>query len=222
MKALTADAIAAQLPDGRTESRGIKTITLSAIDRATAQANAIRAAIDKVQSKQVTITAVYHTLGIEGTAGRNNAKLNGFADGGIARAADGLFVPGYAPRRDIVPAILSPGEGVLVPETVRKLGLSTGLGGEGIITALNAWGRYGQPMRFADGGMVPQRFADGGVTEWRYDPQTGSLYSPEPMRSRTAGWSRNGSRTQARPATRRRRSRARKSSTSTSVPWNGN
>ncbi|WP_437090089.1 hypothetical protein, partial [Streptomyces sp. enrichment culture] len=207
VKALTADAISLlealgftvkQLPDGRfqviadtatagsrlraiqAQRDGIKskTITLSAIDRATAQANAIRAAIDKVQSKQVTITAVYHTLGIEGTAGRNNAKLNGFADGGIARAADGLFVPGYAPRRDIVPAILSPGEGVLVPETVRKLGLSTGLGGEGIITALNAWGRYGQPMRFADGGMVPQRFADGGVTEWRYDPQTGSLYSP--------------------------------------------
>ncbi|MCX5000985.1 phage tail tape measure protein [Streptomyces longwoodensis] len=158
---------------------GSKSVPVNVIDRASGQAAAIQRAINAIRGKTVTINTVYHTLGAEGTVGRLNAKLNGYADGGIVQhAADGLYVPGYAPRRDTVPAILSPGEGVLVPEAVRKLGMATGLGGRGTIKAINAWARYGGAMRFADGGLVePQHFADGGVTDWRYDPQSGSLYS---------------------------------------------
>lgn len=80
---------------------------------------------------------------------------HGFANGGIVRAAEGYTVPGYAPRRDVVPALLSPGEGVLVPETVRRLG------GAGAIDALNAWGRYGTPI---GGRMIPARQLGGGST----------------------------------------------------------
>jgi hypothetical protein len=39
-----------------------------------------------------------------------------------ALLAEGGVLPGYAPGRDTVPAVLSPGEGVLVPEAVRGLG----------------------------------------------------------------------------------------------------
>jgi TP901 family phage tail tape measure protein len=90
----------------------------------------------------------------------------GYSYGGIVhRAAEGMVVPGYAPRRDTVRALLSPGEGVLVPETVRALGGAKGIG------ALNRWGRYGSGLRFAGGGVVPgvQRFAEGGIPS--YSPQ---------------------------------------------------
>ncbi len=121
-------------------------------------------------------------------------KVPGFADGGVINFAAGGAVPGYAPGRDKVPAMLSPGEGVLVPEAVR------GLGGAGFVNAANnhfsngrtasATGRHGNwnsysnalgmqggelrqlenaahPAGFADGGMVPgliQAFAMGGIT----------------------------------------------------------
>lgn len=146
-----------------------KTITLSARDRATAAIAAIQAAIAGLRNRTVTITTVRETISRYSTDTKPRPGQGGvskYADGGIARAADGLFVPGYAPRQDIVPAILSPGEGVLVPETVRKLGATTGLGGPGIIKALNMWGRYGAAMRFADGGIADgvQHFASGGFT----------------------------------------------------------
>ncbi|MFC4512530.1 hypothetical protein [Streptomyces ehimensis] len=69
--------------------------------------------------------------------------------------ATGGTVPGFAPRQDTVPALLSPGEGVLVPETVRALG------GAPAIAALNSWGRSGV-QRFADGGIVDDIW--GGIT----------------------------------------------------------
>jgi hypothetical protein len=47
------------------------------------------------------------------------------------RFATGGTVPGYAPGMDVVPALLSPGEGVLRPEAVRALG------GPGAINQLN-------------------------------------------------------------------------------------
>lgn len=147
-----------------------KTITLAARDRATAAIAAIQSAIAGLRNKTVTITTVRETISRYSTDTKPRPGQGGvskYADGGIvARAADGLFVPGYAPRLDIVPAILSPGEGVLVPETVRKLGASTGLGGAGVIKALNMWGRYGSAMRFADGGIAGgvQHFASGGFT----------------------------------------------------------
>ena len=77
--------------------------------------------------------------------------------------AGGGVIPGYAPGRDSVPAMLSPGEGVLTPEAVR------GLGGAGFVTAANATfsgGRRGM----ASGGIVTS-FADGGMaTSARWAP----------------------------------------------------
>ncbi|MGV9891741.1 phage tail tape measure protein [Streptomyces sp. NPDC003395] len=159
-----------------------KTVVIS-VPTGTQQANvaALASAIASLHDKSVTIRtleireqrAVYSTVG---RPTKGEGGVSKYADGGIvAHAADGLFVPGYAPRRDIVPAILSPGEGVLVPETVRKLGRATGLGEHGIIKALNAWGRYGSAMRFADGGVAGgvQRFASGGVS-YTYTP-TGTV-----------------------------------------------
>jgi murein DD-endopeptidase MepM/ murein hydrolase activator NlpD len=68
-----------------------------------------------------------------------------------AHFAGGGVVPGYAPGVDSVPARLSPGEGVLVPEAVRALGPKW-------IYRTNAYfsrGRKpGAPERFAMGGIV--------------------------------------------------------------------
>ncbi|MFE7525881.1 hypothetical protein ACFU7Y_09160 [Kitasatospora sp. NPDC057542] len=80
----------------------------------------------------------------------------GFARGGV--------VPGYAPGRDTVPAMLSPGEGVLVPQAVRQLG------GEGGITALNDAARAG---RLADAGAPVQGFFLGGLVDGAVDQLRG-------------------------------------------------
>ncbi|OXM69623.1 phage tail tape measure protein [Amycolatopsis vastitatis] len=71
------------------------------------------------------------------------------------KLARGGVVPGYAPGRDSVRAVLSPGEAVLVPELVRALGPST-------ILAANAAAMAGRPTVAASGGLVA-RFAAGGI-----------------------------------------------------------
>ncbi|MBM9509996.1 hypothetical protein [Actinacidiphila acididurans] len=74
------------------------------------------------------------------------------AYGGVVRAFDaGGTVPGYAPMRDTVPAVLSPGEGVLVPEATRALG------GESGINAINRQARSGGSLSSASlsGGVAP-------------------------------------------------------------------
>lgn len=64
--------------------------------------------------------------------------------------ADGMVVPGYAPGKDVVNAVLAPGEGVLIPEAVR------GLGGADAIYAINSRFRSGLSKRYyADGGVQP-------------------------------------------------------------------
>ena len=75
------------------------------------------------------------------------ASALGFAGGGV--------VPGFAPGKDSVHAVLSPGEAVLVPEAVKAIGAHR-------IHAINAHysrGRGGKS--FADGGIVG--YAGGGV-----------------------------------------------------------
>ncbi|MCC9309139.1 hypothetical protein LN042_18970 [Kitasatospora sp. RB6PN24] len=71
--------------------------------------------------------------------------------------ARGGVVPGYAPGRDTVPAMLSPGEGVLIPQAVRQLG------GAGGITALNDAARAG---RLAGAGAPVAAFGLGGVVDF--------------------------------------------------------
>lgn len=65
--------------------------------------------------------------------------------------ADGGMVPGYAPRQDTVPALLSPGEGVMVPELSRQVGA----------TRLDTWNRQ------ARSGV--QVFAEGGIAGMAHD-----------------------------------------------------
>jgi hypothetical protein len=104
------------------------------------------------------INTVY-TQGIEAlwndvvnALGQSNLKLpdiKGFAAGGV--------VPGYAPGQDTVPAMLSPGEGVLVPEAVQALG-------PGTVLALNAaygGGRVSTPGHYKGGGIVDTIVGDG-------------------------------------------------------------
>jgi phage-related minor tail protein len=69
-------------------------------------------------------------------------------------AGGGFVVPGYAPGRDVVPSLLSPGESVLVPELTAAIGPST-------IMAANraASGRRGTVA----GGHGVAAFAGGGV-----------------------------------------------------------
>lgn len=73
------------------------------------------------------------------------AKPIAFAGGGI--------LTGYAPGRDVVPALLSPGESVLTPEATRLVG-------PGTVLALNA-AASGRPATVVGGGVA--RFAGGGV-----------------------------------------------------------
>lgn len=69
--------------------------------------------------------------------------------------ATGGTVPGYSPGNDIVHAMLSPGEGVLVPQAVRALG-----GASGIDAINSTFGHGGGPSMkggrpaFADGGVL--------------------------------------------------------------------
>lgn len=67
----------------------------------------------------------------------------------ISTFATGGVVAGYSPGRDTVPAMLSPGEGVLVPEAVRAIG-------PGTVHALNAVygaGRRSDAHHFSGGGI---------------------------------------------------------------------
>ena len=101
----------------------------------------LQAQIDALHGKTVDITEM---LSVQG------APVPGL---GVTKATGGV-IPGYAPGKDIVRALLSPGEGVLVPEAVR------GLGGAQAINALNR--RFGGP-RVARGNKTG-RFAAGGIT----------------------------------------------------------
>jgi phage-related protein len=69
-----------------------------------------------------------------------------------ALLAEGGVLPGYAPGRDTIPAVLSPGEGVLVPEAVR------GLGPDFVYKANEHFSRgrarADSSQRFAGGGIV--------------------------------------------------------------------
>ncbi|WP_103353604.1 tape measure protein [Amycolatopsis sp. CA-128772] len=86
--------------------------------------------------------------------------LGKLAPAGLITFAGGGVLDGFAPGRDVVPSLLSPGEAVLVPELVRQIGPAN-------IIAANAAASNGRPAtvvgggRFAGGGIA--RFAGGGV-----------------------------------------------------------
>jgi hypothetical protein len=108
----------------------------------------LNAQIAALHSKTINIDVLVHgSTGAAPTIGELKPTAPGAATGGV--------IPGYAPGVDSVHAMLSPGEGILVPEAVR------GLGGSSAIHALNAkyggsrvTGRQNVPHHFAIGGAV--------------------------------------------------------------------
>lgn len=85
-----------------------------------------------------------------------------FATGGVHDPArDGRAIPGYAPGRDTALALLSPGEGVLVPEAVRGIAAALGTTASGAMDAINGAfsSRVSGPTL---GGGMPA-FAGGGL-----------------------------------------------------------
>ncbi|BBC29992.1 hypothetical protein SGFS_012860 [Streptomyces graminofaciens] len=139
--------------------------------------DALAAAIRALQNKSVTVTmtTVRRTIAESNVSGRPGRGEGGFSKnsfGGIVgRARDGFYIPGYAPRIDDQLILASKGEGVLVPEAVRKGGQRSGLGPAGFIAALNNWGRFGTRMTmFADGGIVG--YANGGTVKKKATPQS--------------------------------------------------
>jgi hypothetical protein len=103
----------------------------------------VLAKLNEINNKQINdkyfnVTASFRSRFLDAGAQFADGGTTKFADGGVLHAADGLTVPGYAPRRDTVRALLSPGEGVLVPEAVRQIG------GAPAIDAINRGARTGR------------------------------------------------------------------------------
>ncbi|MFF9481391.1 transglycosylase SLT domain-containing protein [Streptomyces sp. NPDC014733] len=73
------------------------------------------------------------------------AKLDKIAD--LPKYAEGGVLPGFAPGRDSILAVLSPGESILRPEVTRALGAET-------IHSLNGAAMAGRLPRFATGGVL--------------------------------------------------------------------
>lgn len=110
--------------------------------------------------KQIGITVTGKgTWTISQGASLQNALIAGTSF--AAKGAAGGVIPGYGPGNDIVHAMLSPGEGILVPEAVQAIG-------PGMVHALNA--RYGGGRKssgmahFAAGGVVGGNAA--GLSPW--------------------------------------------------------
>lgn len=158
-----------------------KTITISARDQASQVAANIQTAIDKIRGKTVDVYVVQHTLGVEGTAGRNarnyqarGSVLDFYAKGGIRAYAGGGMEPGDRPNQHVA-QITSRGTWRVwgEPET----------DGEGYVP----FRRSARPRSRAITEEIVSRLggdprsiqwnAGGNVTDWRYDPQTGSLFT---------------------------------------------
>lgn len=85
------------------------------------------------------------------------AEIGGYAGGGV--------IPGYAPGRDTVPAMLSPGEAVLVPELVRQIGVDRILAANYAASRRRPGGSPGFGANAYAGGGVAH-FAEGGIVGW--------------------------------------------------------
>ncbi|MFI8531806.1 hypothetical protein ACIGMX_16390 [Streptomyces aquilus] len=75
-----------------------KQVALAAYDKATSVVQAIQRAISKLRDKTVNIYTVQHTLGVEGTAGRNAKNLGGYAGGGTPSAGEMAMVGEEGPE----------------------------------------------------------------------------------------------------------------------------
>lgn len=153
--------------------------------RGTVTANAETAAAEAALARLArdrTSTVYVHTVGgganaNDGGAGRTRAShggsgglVAGFAGGGFAGGirhgsrGSGMVISGYAPGVDDVPAVLSRGESVLVPELTRALGA-------GRILAANREASGGRPASVVGSvagmmdGTIGRRFSGGGLVK---------------------------------------------------------
>lgn len=158
-----------------------KNVTVGVNDRASQQAALIQTAIDKIRGKTVDVYVVQHTLGVEGTASRNaknyqatGSVLDFYARGGIRAYAGGGMEPGDRPNQHVAQ--------ITQANTWRVWG-ERETDGEGYVP----FRRSARPRSRAITEEIVRRLggdptgiqwnAAGSVTDWRYDPQTGSLYS---------------------------------------------
>lgn len=118
----------------------------------------------------ITVVTVGATVpaGTSGSVkvGGAGGGLVGFSGGGVAgpkplRLARGGVIAGYAPGKDTVPAVLSKGEAVLVPELVRAIGPQN-------ILAANYAASGRAPTMWSGGGVA--QFAAGGLASWAARP----------------------------------------------------
>ena len=90
----------------------------------------------------------------------------------IAEYAGGGIVPGYSPGHDTIPAMLSPGEAILVPELVRQIGPSRIIAANYAASKRRPGGTPGKaPAGFSGGGIA--HFAGGGIAGWFADTAKG-------------------------------------------------
>ena len=90
----------------------------------------------------------------------------------IAEYAGGGIVPGYSPGHDTIPAMLSPGEAILVPELVRQIGPSRIIAANWAASKRRPGGTPGKaPAGFSGGGIA--HFAGGGIAGWFADAALG-------------------------------------------------
>lgn len=114
----------------------------------------IKTAWDKLMDiAKIPVNFVINTVYNSGIVPLWNGVASVFGLGTLKAAtplAEGGVLPGYSPGRDSVPALLSPGEGILVPEAVRALGPS-------FIHDTNRYysgGRSSGGLGYAAGGVV--------------------------------------------------------------------
>jgi phage-related protein len=96
--------------------------------------------------------------GLVGAKTLDPIVVKGFARGGV--------IPGYRPGVDSVPAMLSEGEGVLVPEAVRGLARLLGTTAESAIDMVNSTFSTRVPRPGGGGGARGSGFALGGIGDW--------------------------------------------------------
>lgn len=145
--------------------RTVGTMTIAAnAGPALATAAAAAASISRMTAT-ITVTTTNITRNIKevGTANAAGGMVQKFGTGGI--------VSGYAPGRDVVPALLSPGEAVLVPEAVRMLGVRA-------ITGLN---------KLASGGRRQTTVGSNGMAGYYSWGNPGGRTSPGMMSQQSAG-----------------------------------
>lgn len=90
-------------------------------------------------------------LGVGASSGTGKGGVPGFAKGGV--------LGGYSPGIDNVEALLSPGEGILVPEAVQGLGADFVHGANHFFSQ----GRAGHKSEHFESGGLVRRFAQGGI-----------------------------------------------------------